>query len=281
MSTLLILGATGNVGSNTINALRERDFNGVVRAASRQATDTFDGYAQPVRFDFADADTFAPATEGADVVFFNVPPVHPDLISLVGPYIDYLREHGPKRIVHLSAFGAEHLPVYGPVIEAVQAAGFDLTVLEPTFFASNFGTYEREGIEHRNVIFQASGEGRTGYVNPADIGHAAAVVLTQEGHVGQTYRLTGPEALSLHTVAQQLSDVRGVPTQYVPATEQQYRSALAEAQVPSFVADYMVPLYDLLREGKVEALSPDLKRLTGRDPLPLRTQLERDFGAAA
>ena len=55
------------------------------------------------------------------------------------------------------------------------------------------------------------------------------------------------------------------------------RAGVAGAGVPGFVADYMMPLYDLLRGGHVAAVSPDVERLTGQEPETLRTQLEWDF----
>ena len=100
-------------------------------------------------------------------------------------------------------------------------------------------------------------------------------------HLGQTYRLTGPEALDLATVAAEVSAIRGTEVRYVAASEEAYRGALAKAGVPSVVADYMMPLYDLLRGGHVAGVSPDVERPTGRKPETLRTQLERDFGGAS
>lgn len=283
MPRFLITGATGIVGRHTIAALLELDRADLhVRAASRQPEQldyTSDRRVEAVAFDFADADTYGPALAGADAVMLVVPSVTPDVAALAAPFVDYLAAHGPKRLVYLSAYGAEHLPVYAPLVARVRSAGLDLTVLEPTFFASNFGTYEREGIEERGMIFQASGDGRTAYVTPADVGRAAAAVLTGgREHVGQTYRLTGPQALDLHEVAEQLSEVRGEHVRYVAASEQDYRGALARAGVPGFVADYMMPLYDLLRGGHVAEVSPDVERLTGREPETLRLQLGRDFG---
>ena len=104
-----------------------------------------------VRFDFADPATYAPALADVDAVLLIVPAVTPDVATLAAPFVEHLAAHGPRRVVHLSAFGAERLPVYAPLVRQVRSADLDLTVLEPTFFSSNFGHYEREGIEERGM----------------------------------------------------------------------------------------------------------------------------------
>ena len=283
MPTYLITGATGVIGRHTIAALLERGGDDLlIRATTRDpeaAQLPADPRLAPARFDFAAPATYAPALADVDAVLLIVPSVTPNVAALVAPFVEHLAARGPRRAIYLSAFGAERLPVYAPLVRQVRSADLDLTVLEPTFFASNFGHYEREGVEERGMIFQVSGDGRTAYVTPADVGRAAAAVLTGgRAHLGQTYRLTGPEALDLNAVAAEISAIRGTEVRYVAASEEAYRGALAEAGVPGFVADYMVPLYDLLRGGHVAGVSPDVERPTGRKPETPEVRLTRDFG---
>ena len=281
MANILITGASGTVGTATIDALLELGGDHLIRGASRAPetlTTRYGNRVEAVDFDFATSATFAKVTAGVDAVLLIVPPLQPNVVELAGAFIDYLATVPQLHLVHLSAYGAERLPALAPMAERIQAHNFQLTTLEPGFFATNFGNYDREGIEQRNVLFMTAGEGRTAYVNPGDIGRVAARVLTESGHVGKTYRLTGPELHTEGEIAEMLSGIRGIPTQYVNASEEEFRAALAGAGAPGFVADYMLPLYTLIREGHVAEVTDTIERITGRKAVGLREQLERDFG---
>ena len=283
MPTLLITGASGTVGAATVAALlARRDPDLTLRLAGRDPAalrERFgaDARVEAVALDYADSGTFATATRGADAAFLLGPPLDKQLDELLAPFVDHLAAAGPRRVVLLSAYGAERIGYLRRVLERARAADFDLTVLQPGFFATNYGLYDRESIEQRGVIYQAAGAGRTAYVSAADVGRVAAAALTEAGHVGRTYVLTGPELHSIAQIAGMLSEIRGREVRYVAAAPEEYRATLAAAGAPPQVADYMLPIYALVAEGHVAEVSDAVERITGRPPEPLRSVLERDF----
>jgi uncharacterized protein YbjT (DUF2867 family) len=149
----------------------------------------------------------------------------------------------------------------------------------PTFFAQNFKNYEWDNIVQRGITFVPAGHGKVGFVDVEDIALVAATVLTEEGHGGKTYAITGPELLSYQEAAEQLSDVIGKTIHYANPSPEVYTQALKDAGAPDFIASYMIPVYSMITDGKVAVLSDDVERLTGKKPTQLRVVLERDFAA--
>ena len=281
MATFFITGATGAVGREVVNSLLEADQS--VIAASRhpkQSQAQFGDRVKAVHFDFEDSNTFSEAM-GTDGVFILGPPMYPNLFELLVPFVDYLQENGPKRVVYLSANGMEHLselPFHAQMEEKLRGSDLDWRVVRPGFFMQNFGNYERENIEQRKMIFVPAGEEKTAFISTKDIGAAIATLLTQDEHQHQTYVLTGSEAYSYFDAADMLSDIRGEKITYPNPDEETYRQVLADAGAPDFVADYMIPVYGMIKKGHVKDITDDVEKLTGQKPEPLKAALTRDFG---
>lgn len=281
MATFFITGATGSVGTEVIKALLQQ--NQQVIAASRhpeRSKEQFGDSVKAVHFDFEDASTFA-ALDGADGVFLLGPPLYPDLYKLLTPFTDYLIQQDGQRVVYLSAYGMDNLPelpFHQQMEDKLKQSDLDWRIVRPGFFMQNFGNYERENIEQRKVIFFPAGGGKTGFISTRDIGEAVATLLTEDKHNHQIFTLTGGEAYTHFEVANMLSELQGEPITYANPDEQTYRNALAQAGAPAFVADYMLPVYGLIRKGKVKDLTTDVERLTGQKPESLQSVLERDFG---
>ncbi len=290
--TILVTGATGTIGREVVAALLSDERLPTIRIASRdpgkastgiggsraELAQGIENRVEYTRFDFADASTYGEATRGADAVFVLGPPLDPQLDELLRPFIEHLAGILDLRVVFFSAYGAERIGFMTRVLDDVRERLPAATVLQPGFFATNFGNYDRDNIEQRDMIFQTTGEGRTAFIDPADIGRCAAATLLDDGHAGRTYVLTGPELHANADIAAVLTEIRGRDTRYVAASEEAYRGALAGACVPGFVADYMLSVYALIAEGHVGEVTEDVERLTGCRPTNVRAVLERDFG---
>lgn len=276
LSKYFITGATGTVGSQVINALEAQGIQAYTAANRHPKGD------HAVAFDFADAATYDRA-DGHEAVFLLGPPLAPNLFELLEPFVDHLIANDRPRVVYLSAYGTEampELPFHIQMEEKLAASGLDYAVLRPGFFATNFGIYERENIEQRGIIFNPAGAGATPFIDPQDIGACAATLLTQEGGAaGRTYQLTGPTAYTMHQAASIVSELTGKQIVYPEPSNEAYRGALKESGAPDFIADYMIPVYNLIRNGTVADPQPDVKDLLGRQPTDLKEVLKRDFGS--
>jgi uncharacterized protein YbjT (DUF2867 family) len=282
-SSILVTGATGTVGRAVLRALHARGLaaTAAVRSLDRVPAEAAAG----VVFDFAKPETFAPALAGHDRLFLIGPPLVPDLDTLMKPFIDFLIAAGPRRVVYLSANGMDELPdlpFHGINEKLLRTApNLALTVLRPGFFAQNFANYGRPDIEERGILFFPAGSGKTAFIDVADIGHSAAAVLSEDGHAGKTYTLTGPEAWSMADVAATLTRLLGRPIHDVAPTPDVFRSTLAQAGVPPFIAEYLIPVYGLIARGAVASVTDDVRRLTGRAPRSPAEVLAEQFGPHA
>jgi len=282
MEKIFVTGATGTIGKEVVNALLKKGVKVVAANRSQEkAKGLFGDKVEWVNFDFEDPNTYKTADDAA-AVFLLGPPLNLRLSEMLMPFVDYLSVKGPSKVVYLSANGMEkmkELPFHAQMEAKLKSTTLEWTILRPGFFMQNFGNYEMENIEERKIIFSPAGEGKTAFISAVDIGQAAAEVLINEGHEEKTYTLLGDRLLSYYEIAALLSEIIGEKIIYPNPDENTYRSVLKESGAPDFIADYMIPVYNLIRFGKVENVSNDLQNLIGRKPEELKDVLKRDFGS--
>jgi uncharacterized protein YbjT (DUF2867 family) len=171
----------------------------------------------------------------------------------------------------------QELSFHADMEKKLKASSLEWCIVRSGFFMQNFGNYERENIEQRSLLFSPAGEGKTAFVSAKDIGSSVAQLLIKEGYSKQVFTLTGDELNSYFDVADKLSALLKRKIIYANPNEQTYRQVLKEGGAPDFLADYMLPVYRLIVNGKVENISSDVERLTGHKPEKLDSVLRRDF----
>lgn len=278
---VLVTGATGTVGQEVAKALQARaiPFTAAVRDVDK-AKEMLGRETHAIHFDFEQPQTFDQAVQSVDRVFLLGPPLNMHLDQLIEPFIDYLYKNEIKRVVYLSAFGAESmrgLPFHTVVEQKLKAMDFAWTILRPSFFSQNFKSYEYENITEHGITYMPAGDGKVGFVDVCDVGEVTAAVLTDNQHIHREYVLTGPETLSYYDAAQQLSELIGKPVRYPAPTPEEYTDTLKKSGAPDFIAPYMNEVYGLIRDGKVDQVSPAIEDILHRPPNPLREVLQRTF----
>ena len=271
---ILVTGASGTVGREVVVRLAG---HGPVRRATR---DPAGAGLDSVRFDFLDSSTFGPALHGVDRVFLLRPPKLARARHDFGPFIGAIERAGVRQAVFLSVRGAGGnplLPHHG-IERLLQRSALAWTHLRPNDFMQNFATVHRADIRDRSGIWAPAGRGRTSFVDARDVADAAVRVLTEAGHGRKAYTLTGPDALSLHDVADVLSGVLGRRITYrnpgIPAFLRHNRSA----GHPLAFGLVMAGVYTAARLGLAAGISPGLPRLLGRPATPFGT-FARDSAA--
>jgi uncharacterized protein YbjT (DUF2867 family) len=183
--------------------------------------------------------------------------------------IDAASSAGVRRIVKLSTVGAEiGSPLgfwdwHGRIERYLGASQVPAVVLRSNFYMSNL-LMSSDQIARSSKLFSAAGQAKIAMIDPRDVGAVAAVCLTQAGHEGQRYLLTGPEAITYADVAQRLSTLLGHPVELVNVTDEALRQALLEAGMPEWYAGNLVTLFELLREGAGSEVTDTVKALTGQ-----------------
>lgn len=278
---ILVTGATGTIGKSLVKILNHNGNSFVAGVRNKAAAaEKLGARTNLVTFDFEDPTTYATATEGVDIVFLLGPPMVINLDSLLIPFIDFLRKKSIKRVVYVGSLGMEQLsdlPFHVIITEKLKRDGFEYTILKPSFFSQNFKNYEWDNIMHRGITYVPAGDGKVAFVDVDDIAQVAVQVLTEQGHVGKEYEITGPEVLSYSNAASILSEVTNKPIVYPNPTPQEYAVALKGAGAPEFIAPYMISVYSLIANDQVSFVSPVVEKLTGKQPASLKEVLQRDF----
>jgi uncharacterized protein YbjT (DUF2867 family) len=125
----------------------------------------------------------------------------------------------------------------------------------------------RESIRSQSKVFSNYGDGQLPVVHPRDIAAVAVRALTQDGHEGKVYPLTGPEALSVGQQVKILSDAIGQPLEYISITDEAARKEMDLAGMPSFLIDALLPFAAVIRSGKAATVFHTVEEVTGRLPL--------------
>lgn len=273
----LVTGASGNVGRAVAAALRQAGRPVVAAtidpAAARMA-------AEPtVYFDFGQPETYPAAFAGVRQLFLMRPPAIADVKRYLFPVIDFAAQAGVEQVVFLSVMGVNPLVPHYQVEQKLKRSGLAYTLLRPSFFMQNLDTTHRAEIRDRDEIAVPAGAGRTSFIDVRDIGAAAARVLTEPGHAGQAYTLTGSEALTYTQVAAIFSRALGRPIKYANPNPWAFERARRAQGTSAEMVRVMTALYLTVRLGLGARVTPELERLLGRPPIRLE-QYVRDYADA-
>ncbi|WP_332305451.1 SDR family oxidoreductase [Rhizobium sp. GR12] len=264
---ILVIGSTGTIGTPLVKALLAKGEK--VKAASRTGN-AADG-AEGVRFDYTDASTYADAFDGVDRLFLILAGGRLDIIDALTPVVEEAARRKVK-IVFLSVFGvdADDSIPYRQVELKIIASGVPYVILRPNWFADNFHSYWKAGIEHGEIAVPA-GEGKTSFIDVRDIAGSAAAALTTDAFDGKAFNLTGPRAIGYGEAAAIISQAIGKPVSYGPVSDEVFIGILTGAGVPKDYASFLASIFHPVREGWTSAVTGDVETLTGHAPHSLET----------
>jgi uncharacterized protein YbjT (DUF2867 family) len=260
--TVLVIGATGKTGRRLVPLLADRGVS--VRAASRQPG------AGRTLFDWQRSETHAPALDGANAVYLIAPEMMEDPTALTGPFLDRVRQAGVERIVALSSLGVE-----SPVEPAasgrlrlerqVMGSGIAWTILRASGFHQNFSEgFLLPPIVQADMVATATGDGKAAFVDAGDIAAVAAAALTEDGHEGAVYAVTGPQALSFTEATAIIGSVVGRTIAHRAVGSAEFLEMLRGAGVPADYAMMLVRDQEGIREGRGAFIADTVAELTGR-----------------
>ena len=284
---ILITGASGNVGLETLRELTKRtDKNqfeviaGIRDATKREFDAEPDGF---VALDFTNTSTFDAALLGVSRVLLVRPPQLADVDMFFKPFVDAMKRAGVRQVVFLSLQGVENnsLTPHHKIEKLIVESGLPFTFLRPSFFMQNLSTIHRDEIRLRSEIFVPAGYGRTSFVDVRDIGAVAALTLTGSTgeHLHKGYELTGSEALTYGEAAQILTTVLGRKITYRdPSVVGFIWRKWRKEKNPIGFTLIMVALYTVAKLGKAARLTNETERLLGRPPITFR-QFANDYRA--
>ena len=251
---ILVLGGTGKTGRRVAQRLAARGLP--VRIGARSADPPFD---------WEDRTTWTPALRGARAVYISYQPdlAVPGAIETVGAFADLAVRSGVERQVLLAGRGE---PETEQAEEAVRAAGGELTILRATWFAQNFSEdFLLESVLAGEVALPA-GDTPEPFIDAEDIAEVAVAALTEPGHAGQTYELTGPRLLSFAEAIAEIAEASGREISYVPISVDEFVAGATEEGVPAEVVELLAYVFSVVFDGRNAHVADGVERALGRAP---------------
>ena len=256
--TTLVLGGTGKTGRRVVERLEARGLP--VRVGSRSGEPPFD---------WENPDTWAPALDKVGAVYVSYAPdlAVPGAVEAVRSFAELAVENGVRRLVLVSGRGEEEAQRAELVVrEVVEEAGAEWTVVRCSFFNQNFSeNYLLEPMLGGEVAVPA-GDVPEPFVDAEDIADVAAAALTEEGHAGQLYELTGPRLLTFEEAVGEIARAAGREIRYVQISVEEYAAMLAEYEVPAEYVELLTYVFGEVLDGRNAHLTDGVRRALGREP---------------
>jgi NAD(P)H dehydrogenase (quinone) len=275
--TIAIIGATGQFGSDIIEALLARGVNTTDILALGRDSGRLEQLAgrglRTASIDLTDEEGTAATLTGVETLL---------LISVGGPgeglaprtaAVNAAAATGVPHIVYTSALNAPTTTFvlaaeHKATEDVITASGIPATFLRNGWYTDNLGQ-DFETARTRGVIANSVGDGRLATAPRRDFAEAAAVVLTTPGHEGTAYELSADTAWNYSEFADAAQQVLGTPVRYDALTPEQERDMLLGAGLDEGTVNFIGVLNAGMRDNTQAATSGDLSRLIGRPTTPL------------
>lgn len=251
---ILVLGATGKTGRRIVESLEAKGFP--TRKGSRSAFPSFD-WNNEANWD----DCLA----GVRAVYINYAPdlAMPGATDSIQAFVDRAKQHGVARLVLLSGRGEEEAQACERI---VQESGIDWTVVRASWFNQNFSEGAFVEMVQAGQITLPAVDTPEPFVDADDIAEVAVAALTEPGHAGEVYEVTGPRMLTLADVATEVSRASGRNIVYVPIPHDAFVAGLAESGAPKEVVWLLDYLFSTVLDGRNAYLTDGVQRALGRPP---------------
>ncbi|MBL8389011.1 MAG: SDR family oxidoreductase [Hydrogenophaga sp.] len=272
MTTTLVIGANGQIGS-TLAGLLAAQGQTVRRATSRTPTQ-----AGEVQLNLATGEGLASALAGADQLFLMAPPGFANQHELLIPAIDAAKAAGVRKLLLLSAMGAnadDNIPLRRAELH-LERSGLAWNVIRPNWFMQNFHTFWLHGIQTQGQILLPVGNAKGSFIDTRDIAAVAAKLLSSDDFVNAAHDLTGSESLDHTQVAAILSKAAGRPIGYTDIPEDAMRQGLLGAGLPADYAEFLLVILGAFKAGYSAGITDSVQRITGKAPIRLE-QYAQDF----
>jgi uncharacterized protein YbjT (DUF2867 family) len=187
----------------------------------------------------------------------------PGALAAVRSFAELAVKSGVRRLVLLSGRGEEEAQ---RAELAVQEAGAEWTIVRCAWFMQNFSeNYLLEPILDGEVVLPA-GDVPEPFVDADDIADVAVAALTEDGHAGQIYELTGPRLLTFAEAIGEISRAASRKIRFGPISVEEYASMLNEHEVPAGFVWLLTYLFSEVLDGRNAYLTDGVQRALGREP---------------
>jgi uncharacterized protein YbjT (DUF2867 family) len=263
---ILVLGATGKTGRRIATGLETRGI--AFRSGSRSATPAFD-WSNEAGWDAC--------LQNVTAVYINYAPdlAIPGATDSIRAFTERARSHGVNRLVLLSGRGEAEAQACEKI---VQESGIDWTIIRASWFYQNFSEGAFIDMVLAGQITLPAGDTAEPFVDVDDIADVALAALTEAGHTGEVYEVTGPRLMTFADIARELSQASARRIDYVQIPRTAFLAGVTESGVPKDVAWLLDYLFSSVLDGRNAHLNDGIQRALGRPPRDF-TDYARDVAA--
>jgi uncharacterized protein YbjT (DUF2867 family) len=272
---LLVTGATGTTGMEVLRALKARGAE--ARALVRDETKAHhlrDLGFEPTTGDLGDPRTLGAALEGVDRAYL-VSPISPMQSEFEQAFLETAKDAGVRHIVKLSVIGASpeaptrFARTHAKVEQALRDSGMDWTLLRPTGFMQNTLAWGNRVLD--NTFYTPVPDAAFSIVDARDVAEVAAAALTEDGHAGKAYGLSGPEAVSYRDQAKRVFKAAGRDVEVEEIPVEALKRELVRAGVPPWNAEGLKELFEVYASGGAQMVTSGVRDVLDRDPRDIDT----------
>ena len=264
MHQTLVVGASGTVGTELVKELKS-----IGQKVIRTTTKKQGLASDQVHLDLVSRSGLEQAFDGVDQAFLLSPPGYTNQDELLGAVIDEAKKRGLKKVVLMTAMGAnasDELPMRRAELK-LEHSGLTWNVIRPNWFMQNFNTFWIHGIKNANKILLPVGRAKTSFIDARDIAATAAVLLHSTKFDNQEFDLTGRESLDHDQVADLMSLATGKAISFQEISPAEMLKGLLSAGLPTAYAEFLIVILGYLREGYAERQTDSVARITGAQPI--------------
>jgi uncharacterized protein YbjT (DUF2867 family) len=249
----LIVGGTGKTGRRVAERLTALGVP--IRLGSRSAEPPFD---------WTDPSTWDAALRGVESAYVTYFPdlAMPGAADAIQAFCDSAVASGLRRIVLLSGRGE---PEAQRCEQIVQSYPIEWTCVRASMFSQNFDEYFLVDAVRSGVVAFPGRETPEPFVDVDDIADVVVAALTEDGHTGQLYEVTGPRLLTFAEAVDEIESAAGRPVRYLPVSRDEYvKSLIEEADVPEPDAQFLGDLFEAILDGRNAYVTNGVERAVGR-----------------
>jgi uncharacterized protein YbjT (DUF2867 family) len=272
----LVIGASGTVGSEVVRLLREQGHKVRTTTSRKDAAG-----GDSVYVDLMTGAGVQQAFAGIDRAFLMSPAGYANQYAILAPLVRAAQEQGVKKLVLMSAFGADADPA-SPLRRSeldLEQSGLVWNIIRPNWFMQSFNTFWLHGIQTQNTIALPVGDAKTSFIDARDIAAVAARLLTDDAWNNRAFNLTGPESIDHVQVAGEISAASGRTVSFQDAAPADLKQGLLGAGLTEAYADFLLLIFGYLKAGYNAAVTDDVKTILGRAPTDLRNYVQ-DYRSA-
>lgn len=251
---ILVIGSKGKTGRRVTQRLESMGLP--VRHGSRSAQ---------IPFDWHNKQTWAAAVSGVRAVYLTYYPdlTVPGAVEDVEAFSKLAVEHGVARIVLLSGRGEEEAQRCEQI---VAASGTAWTVVRAGWFSQNFSEGAFFDLVLSGTVALPVGGVREAFVDCDDIADVAVAALTEDGHDGEIYEVTGPELLTFDQAVRDIAAAADIDVTFMEITPEQFEAGLIAQGVPADYVKLVSYLFNQVLDGRNEYTCDGVQRALGREP---------------